>query len=450
MGIARAGLVSMALAGAVLGAPGCDAGNQFTPEELTTLETFRLGAAQLPSDPSNVYADNSAAAVLGKQFFFEARFGGVLGPYNDGVTNGSLGNQGQTGKIACSSCHQLDTGGGDHRSQPGNVSLGASYTARNAATVMNAAFSPIWQFWDGRKDSAWSQALGPIENPVESNSSRLQVAHVIYDNYRTDYEAIIGPGSMPELGDTTRFPLVGKPGDPAYEQMATDDQGAVDRVFVNFGKIVAAYERRLITPAFAPSPFDLYLAGDESQLGDDAIRGAKLFVGKAGCMECHRGPLFTDYQFHDIGVPQEGDHIASVDDGRLAGISKLMNDQFNLASPFSDAPTSAHLTGLLPSDPDAQADLDGQFKTPTLRNVRKTGPYMHDGVYQDLWEVVNHYNFGGGTGQYTGERSPALQPLLLSDGEMSDLVEFLESLSDGDPAPSSDFPEGLIAPPATP
>lgn len=438
---------------------GCSAGDQFTTEELNTLRPYRVAPSlMLPGDGSNIYADSVPAAQLGKKFFFETRFGGALGPDNDGATNGSLGVAGATGKTACASCHELDRGGTDHRSQPGNLSLGAGYTGRNAPAVINAAFSPIWQFWDGRKDSLWSQALGPVESAVEANSTRLQVAHVIYDNYKSDYENVVGAGSLPPLDDATRFPPIGKPGDPAYAAMAPADQDAVTRVFVNFAKTIAAYERQVTSLNFTSSPFDAYMAGNETQMDPAAIRGAKLFVGKAACIECHRGPMFTDFQFHNIGVPQQGDHVVDPDDGRLSGIAKIMadvatGDNFTRSGDYSDEKSDV-VSGLLPTDPTAlataQAALDGQFKTPTLRNVAKTAPYMHDGVYADLWDVVNHYNFGGETGHYAGTKSTTIQPLLLSNEEVGDLVEFLESLSDGDPAPSTNFPEGLIFPPMLP
>ena len=90
---------------------------------------------------------------------------------------------------------------------------------------------------------------------------------------------------------------------------------------------------------------------------------------------------------------------------------------------------------------------DGQFKTPSLRNVGKTAPYMHDGAYATLWDVMNHYNFGGATGPYAGAKDPALAPLLLTDAELGDLVEFLRALDDGAPKPTDDFPEGLLSKP---
>jgi len=452
MRIAGPRLTVLLLAAAALGSA-CSGGDQLTPEELTMLKTFRVTAPLLPPDDSNVYADDPGAARLGKRFFFDTRFGGVLGPDTDGMSHGSVGRAGETEKLACVSCHDLDHGGADFRSRPVSVSLGAGYSGRNAPGVINAAFSPLWQFWDGRRDSLWSQALGPIESAVESNSSRLHLAHVIFDHYGDDFRAVFGADALPDLSDKVRFPPDGKPGDAAFDAMSGDDQRAVNRVFVDFGKAIAAYERLLISPNFTPSPLDAYLAGDETQMEPAQLRGAKLFVGRAGCAECHSGPTFSDFQFHNIGVPQQGDHVLADDEGRLTGIPQLLACEFHRGTEYSDAPMTAHLDTLWPDDPAAQQQPAGRFKTPTLRNVAKTGPYMHDGVYQNLWDVVNHYNFGGSTGRYAGERSPTVSPLLLSQSEMGDLVEFLESLSDGPPlSPDSfpDFPEGLTAAPTLP
>jgi cytochrome c peroxidase len=98
-----------------------------------------------------------------------------------------------------------------------------------------------------------------------------------------------------------------------------------------------------------------------------------------------------------------------------------------------------------------QAEVEvGAFKTPTLRNISRTAPYMHNGVYGDLWDVVDHYNFGGATGSFAGTKEVTIAPLLLNDREMGDLVEFLRSLEDGPPKVSAEFPEGLTAPPALP
>ena len=183
-----------------------------------------------------------------------------------------------------------------------------------------------------------------------------------------------------------------------------------------------------------------------------AIRGAKLFVGRAGCVECHAGAMLTDFAFHNVGTPQQGEYVPKIDEGRLTAIDAVTADPFNRAGAFSDNVTRAHLDPIVPSgelDEAGRRALVGQFKTPTLRNLTRTAPFMHDGVYQNLWEVVNHYNFGGGTGNYSGDKDVAITPLLLDSREMDDLVAFLRALEDGAPLPTPDFPEGLTTPPAT-
>jgi cytochrome c peroxidase len=349
--------------------------------------------------------------------------------------------------VSCYSCHQIEAGGADQRSRPLATSLGANYGVRNSPTVINVALTDVthggWQLWDGRKDSLWAQAIGPMEGPNEAAGSRLQFAHIIYDHYRAEYENVFGP--MPELSDVTRFPVTGKPGQASFDNMAPADKVAINRVHSNVGKAIEAFERRLVSTNFQPSPFDRMLAGDESGMTAGAIRGARLFIGKAACNECHRGPMFSDGKFHNIGCPQTGQNVPTVDVGRTKGIMTVKNDVFNRSGMFSDDPQDGHLVNL------AEQEIDvGAFKTPSLRNIEKTAPYMHDGVYTTMWDVVAHYNFGGGTGTYSGKKESAVSPLNLTDREMDDLVEFLRSLSDGAPLGMDIFPEGLLAAPVLP
>jgi cytochrome c peroxidase len=457
--------VSLVIAGSL---SACTDETTFTAEERDILTTYKLPASP-PANPSNRVADIPAAAALGKKFFFDKRFSGALGAANDGVSGGSLGNNGDKGKVACFDCHQLDLGGADRRSRT-PTSLGANYGLRNAPTVINAAFWDVatggWQLWDGRKDSLWALALGPMEGPNEHNGTRLQYAHLVYDKYKAEYEAVFG-GSMPDMnellpdGVTLRFPLIGKPTAPGgtpgpanipFDSMPMADKGLINRIYSNIGKAMEAYERQLVSPNFELSAFDKMLTGDDSAMTPAAIRGAKLFVGKAACNECHRGAMFTDFRFHNIGCPQQGSNVPALDLGRQNGIKIARNglpggtDVMSRAGVFSDDPQSGHLEALAV---DQAFDL-GSFRTPTLRNIEKTGPYMHDGVYTNLWDVVSHYNFGGGTGSFSGTKEAAISPLLLSNDEMDDLVEFLRSLSDGPPRETSLFPEGLLAAPMLP
>lgn len=424
----------------------CTDSRAFTDEQRSVLAEFRL-PARIPPDPSNAFADNVPAAVLGKQWFFDPRLSGELQPGNDGVTDGSLGVTGTPGRVACVSCHDLANGGSDHRSRPPQTSLGAGYSGRNAQTVLNAAYVDLdqggWQTWDGRGDSVWGGNLLPLESMTSNNATRLQLAHIVFDHYRPGYEAVFGP--LPDLSNTTRFPATGAPGTPEFNGIAPADQDAINRVFANMGKALAAYERRLVSNGFQPSPFDRMLAGDDAAMTAAAIRGARLYIGKAACDECHRGPAFADQRFHNIGVPQTGEHAFETDLGHYQGIPTVKASLFNRAGAFSDALDDSHLKNLAARPADV-----GAFKTPTLRNVGKTGPYMHDGVYASLGEVIDHYNRGGGMGDFSGTQEVTISPLLLDSQEMSDLVEFLNSLSDGDPLPTPDFPEGLIAPPPLP
>jgi cytochrome c peroxidase len=401
-------------------ASGCYDARAFDGEQRALLEEYRLPGAP-PADLSNASADDPRAAILGKKLFFDTRFSGPLGPPNDAVSNGSLGATGVAGRIACASCHQPDLGGSDHRSRPAATSFAAGYTGRNAPTVINASYSDIarggWQFWDGRKDSLWSHALEPLENPVEQNTTRLQVAHVLFDHYKADYEASFG--ALPELGSTARFPPAGKPGEPGYDGMAPADRAAIDRVFANFGKAIEAYERRLVSGSFAPSAFDRMLAGDDTAMTPAAIRGAQLFVGKAACNECHRGGAFSDGKFHNIGCPQEGDHAYATDLGHHDGIAALLADPFNRAGAFSDQRDDAHMRGLAPTAGDV-----GAFKTPTLRDLGRRAPYMHDGSAPTLADAVM---------SYVRVRSnpwldPQLQEVEIAPFDVPLLVAFLESL----------------------
>jgi cytochrome c peroxidase len=411
---------------------GCNQDGPLTDGEMDQLRAFML-PAQLPDDPSNSFANDPAAAQLGKMFYFEPRFSGpLLAPYNVATgANGALGAANDTGKVSCASCHDPGNAGVDRRSVPNATSLGAGYTLRNAPTVINAAYSPLWQFWDGRVDSLWGQALGPPEGTAECNSSRLAIAHLIADKYKDAYNQVFGASyPLPDLSNATRFPLTGKPGDgSSFDTMATTDKDAVNRIYANFGKAIAAYERQLVSNNFNPSPFDQFMTGNKDAMSPAAIRGARLFVGHAGCAECHRGAMFSDYAFHNVGAPQAGQYVSPTDNGRISGILSLTSNVFNRGGAYSD---DTNNTSYLSVDTTQLPDfMTGQFKTPSLRNVSKTAPYMHDGVYQTLWDVVNHYNFGGETGNYAGEKDPAISPLMLSDAELSDLVEFLEALSDG-------------------
>lgn len=404
---------------------GCES-SSFSAYETEVLSAMVLPESAPPS-PTNGVADDEGAARLGHLFFFDARFSGPLGPTNDGMTGGSLGPAGAIGTVACASCHDPANGGTDHRSS-GGTSFAAARTGRNAPSVLNAAFSD-WQFWDGRKDSLWSQALGPIESPAEHNTCRTHVVALMAEHYADDYESVFGV-SLPDMTDTDRFPNTNetdpaacRPGGSAWNTMTADDQFAINQAFANFGKAVGAYERKLITPN---SPFDIYFRdGDESAMSPEAIRGAKLFMGRASCDECHAGVLFANQEFRNHGVPQYGDFVGNEDVGRAQGLLDVQGDEFNGAGAFSDdvEAGAAKLAGA------STDDLVGAFKVPTLRNSSRSAPFFHTGNVETLWDVMVWYKEAAGSDRFAGERDAAADaPLLLSDQDMLDLVAFMEAL----------------------
>jgi cytochrome c peroxidase len=261
----------------------------WTEAEISLLRGLWIGSLPaLPPDPSNAYADDPRAAALGERLFFDTRFS----------TNG---------EVSCATCHLPELMFTDGLP----LAEGVGMTTRKTMTIIGTAYSP-WQFWDGRKDSQWAQALAPLESAVEHGGSRTQYVHLIAADYRAEYEAIFG--SLPDFSDRTRFPEAAGPvEDPvaraAWDSMSPADREAVTQVFVNMGKAIAAYER-LVKPG--PARFDRYvealLNGDsrtaKSTLTADEAAGLRLFIGEAQCIQCHNGPLFTNNDFHNTGVPR--------------------------------------------------------------------------------------------------------------------------------------------------
>ncbi|HEY5933047.1 MAG TPA: c-type cytochrome, partial [Kofleriaceae bacterium] len=252
--------------------------------------------------------------------------------------------------------------------------------------------------------------------PEVMNGSRLAIVHRIAEHHRAAYDAVFTPLDVAALADRARFPAAGKPKaaggpDGPWEAMTATDRELANQVFVNAGKAIAAYMRTLVARDAA---FDRFVAGDATAISAAAKRGVKLFL--AHCKSCHGGPHFQDDQFHALGVAQFGEHVPAVDHGRFTDVVPL------LASPFA---TPARLVGLAQSP--AQR---GQFRTPTLRNVAVTAPYMHAGQFATLEAVVKFYNAGGGREEPGVTKSPLIKRLELTPEQQADLVAFMMTLTD--------------------
>jgi cytochrome c peroxidase len=378
----------------------------FASDEVGTLRSLWIGSLpELPHDPSNRVADDTAAAALGEAIFADTRFSA-------------------NGDVSCATCHQAELNFTDGLPR----ARGIAETRRKTMTIVGTAYSP-WLFWDGRKDSQWAQALGPMEDAREHGGNRGMYAHVIAEHYRAEYEAIFGP--LPALDDRARFPdQAGPVEDPTarsnWDAMSAPDRNAVTEVYVNIGKSIAAFERGLMPGSSRFDEFVEALVADDPRgadvLTDDEVAGLRLFIGEAHCANCHNGPLFTNNSFHNTGIPPVDGR--EPDRGRADGVGLVETDEFNCLSRWSDAdPDACTALRFLRDDADA---LAGAFKPPTLRDVSKVGPYMHAGQLTTLAEVLRHYRDAPEAAIGHSE----LEPLELTDAQLAQLEAFLRSLDE--------------------
>jgi cytochrome c peroxidase len=362
----------------------------------------------IPDDPSNQYASDPGAVAFGKKLYFDFRLSGNL-------------------KVSCATCHPPNMNFVDILP----LAHGMGTTNRRSMPLLAAGYY-TWLFWDGRKDSLWAQALGPIESPVEHGFTRTQAALIIIKYYKRDYEKIFGP--LPSFTKKDLPPLA-KPSreEPAalkaWVSMPVEKRDAVTRIYVNMGKAIAAFVRTIVP---GKSSFDDYVtsvmnenpSGMMEALTNEEAKGLRLFIGKAKCTNCHSGPLFTNGDFHNIGIDQPEDLPA--DNGRSDAIVKVLADEFNCMSRYSDAIRS-ECAELRFMDTDTYKYI-GAFKTPTLRNVAERPPYMHAGQIATLKGVLEFYR-----DLKPEHRSADLEHGELNDLELQQLEAFLRTLS-GPPA----------------
>jgi cytochrome c peroxidase len=346
---------------------------RWTAEEQQRIASLSLSSLPaLPSDPSNAVADDSAATALGKALFSDTRLSA-------------------NGKVACSTCHDPA-----RQFQDGlPVGRGVSVGTRRTMPIAGTAYSP-WMFWDGRADSQWAQALGPLENPLEHGSDRASVVKVVADHYAAEYRAIFG---------------------------VRPDAQPVDRAFANVGKAIAAFERTIMPER---TRFDTYAdsvgRGEATSiLTEQEVAGLRLFIGKGNCLDCHNGPLLSNNDFHNIGLP------SPPDPGRIQATAKVMADPFNCLGAFSDA-TADQCMELAVMKADS-SELIGSFKTPSLRGVTRRAPFMHNGALNTIGDVLAHYNAAPAATIGHSE----LTRIALTTDELAALASFLDTLGSDEP-----------------
>ncbi len=410
---------------------------EFTEAELRAVLTHSP-MPPVPPDPTNAYADDPAAAHFGRWLFFDPRLS-------------------HDGSVACATCHDPARSFTDGE----RLSIGLERLRRHAPSIVNVGYNR-WFYWDGRRDTLWSQAAVPIETPKEMGFDRVRLTRLLAsdDDLRAAYESIFG--ALPDVSDRRRFPDHARPipkgedhphgfaegsdsanlpehdhsDDPqqrAWDGMTEADREAVSRVLANVGKALAAYQRTVVS---APAPFDTFVAGlrdgdvDKlAALDAEAQAGLQVFVGRGNCTLCHSGPLFTDREFHNALVPLDAE--LGEDPGRFAGIADVMNAQFAATGPYSDdpnAPDADKIEYLIDPSGRPPHDSFAQFKTPSLRGVTTTAPYMHRGQLADLEAVLEHYSSHKDAPPVRGHVERFFKPVDFSPDERAALVAFLASL----------------------
>lgn len=420
-GVRGLGLVLALAVSLIAGSAASDSGAMTAPStaadgwsaaDISVLASMRLNQLPPPPhDPSNAVEDLPAAIALGQRLFNDTRLSG-------------------NGVVSCATCHDPQK-----QFQDGlPMARGMGQGSRRAMPLAGTAYSP-WLFWDGRKDSLWSQALGPMEDAAEHGGNRARYAHLVQAHYRAEYEALFAP--MPDL---RRVPLDAAPAGTMDQQQAwkgldANTQTEVNRVFANMGKAIAAFEKTLqhsasrfdwyvdhmtATAANTAQPVQQMALEAAPQLTPSEINGLRTFIGKGQCVTCHNGPLLSDQHFHNTGVQPRG--AAHLDRGRAAATVTVRDDIFNCLGPFSDAKPAQcqELRFMAINDP----ALEGAFKTPSLRGVAQRAPYMHAGQMASLQDVVQHYVRAPAAAVGHTERSA----LRLTEQEAKDLVAFLGAL----------------------
>jgi cytochrome c peroxidase len=431
--IATAVVVS---AGAAQDPPAPALRQAWSAQELATIASLRLQeAGPRPVDASNAFETRADAAALGRALFEDRRLS-------------------SNGRVACASCHASDKQFQDDRA----VGQGVGTGKRRTMPVMGAAHSPFL-FWDGRKDSLWSQALGPLEDAAEHGGNRVRLVKAVRQHHAEAYRLVFGPFPALEGLPQDASPNGSEAERAAWRALPPASRDAVNRVFANMGKAIAAYERQL---AYGESRFDRYaqalLAGDDpaAALGAGAssprsamptparrearpelltpqeIRGLRVFIGQGQCVTCHNGPLLTDHAFHNTGVPPASPGGAP-DRGRIDATAKLLADEFNCLGRYSDArPEQCGELQFLATGEPGQL---GAFRTPSLRNVAARAPYMHAGQFASLEQVLRHYArspkaaIGHSELAQPGEKAHDRQAIRLGESDIQDLAAFLGTLT---------------------
>lgn len=380
-------------------------------DELRTLNAFWIVSLKRPyKDVSNRLTGNNDAIRLGQALFFDRKLSAP-------------------GTVSCADCHDPEKYFSDGKA----LSFGSSQTARHSPSLIGAAYSQ-WFYWDGRRDSLWAQAVTPIESPGEMDNNRVDAVRFVmtHEVYGPSFSKLSGALEFSDLNDTSRFPAGAGPysdsqGKNNWHQMFEADRHALNQAYADIGKILATYVETL---RHKPSRFDRFVEAllDGQQgvaneiLTEEERKGLKLFLNgnRVPCVRCHNGPLFSNHEFHNVATGFAAD--GTFDFGRYIGLQAAKVDEFNCRGRFSDA--TWEQCDQLRYVTEGHVD-QGAFKVPSLRNVAVTAPYMHDGRFSNLQEVVDHYREAPENEEIRHE----IPSFRLSQDEASQIVAFLGTLT---------------------
>lgn len=350
-----------------------------TSEELRQVMSLGPWPPARRPDPGNRVSGHAQAVELGRRLFGDPRMSSV-------------------GYIACVTCHQPDRAFTDIKAR----AHGLADLPRNTPALANLD-QQHWFGWGGSSDSLWMASIRPILDAREIDGSLASITRLFERDaelaacYRRVFQ--VSPLRRPE------------------------------RTAVNVGKALAAFQETLVTGRTIFDDFrDALMRNDGAGAASypaAALRGLRLFVGAARCVACHRGANFSDGGFHRIMSPGLADRRGAADEdsdtGRLEGARSLKASRLNLLSSYNDAPRRSNASAtqrLMVSE-----GLRGQYRTPSLRNVAVTGPYLHDGRVDRLQDALQHFA--------AAPSSHALQPpVSLSTTQVEDLTAFLVTLTD--------------------
>lgn len=353
----------------------------FSAAEVSLLHHFGPWPQPLSSDPGNELSGKRWAEQLGERLF-----------HDPGLS--------ANGKLSCLSCHQPDKGFTDGL----KLAQGIAQHKRNTQGLFNVA-SQRWLGWDGGADSLWAASIRPLLSAIEMGADIPTVA----ENYRYNDFVI------------SAF----KASDNSIDIAKLDDEQFV----VLLSKAIAAYTRTLTSGVTQFDQFRKALIEADTngidQYPEAAKRGLKLFFGEANCHMCHFGPDFSNGEFHDTGRPFFTG-VGEIDSGRYDGIKRVRSDKFNLVGIYNtlNIERDKRKTRTVTL---GQVNF-GQWKTPSLRNLTLTAPYMHDGSLETLRDVVDAYA-DIDPDRLHSQGESILKPLDLDNNSRNDLVYFLETLS---------------------